>query len=59
MSKGELTCIVIAHRLSTIARADYVYVIDHGRVVEEGAYKDLLRTDGFFKRMVATQTLEV
>jgi ABC-type multidrug transport system fused ATPase/permease subunit len=53
------TVIAIAHRLSTIARADYVYVIDRGRIVEKGAYKDLLRIDGFFRRMVATQTLEV
>jgi ABC-type multidrug transport system fused ATPase/permease subunit len=53
------TVIAIAHRLSTIARADHVFVIDRGCVVEEGAYEDLLRTDGFFKRMVATQTLGV
>jgi ABC-type multidrug transport system fused ATPase/permease subunit len=51
------TVIAIAHRLSTIARADYVYVIERGQIVEEGEYQDLLGCDGFFKRMVAMQNL--
>lgn len=53
------TVVAIAHRLSTIARADYVYVLDGGRVVEEGVYRDLVQSDGVFKRMVATQSLEI
>ena len=51
------TVIAIAHRLSTIARADYVYVIERGQVIEEGKYQDLLRSDGSFKRMVEMQKL--
>ena len=55
----ETTIITIAHRLSTIANADYVYVFKQGRIIEEGSYCDLTKTDGHFNRMVKLQLLEV
>lgn len=39
--KGQKTMVVIAHRLSTIKNADYIYVMDEGRIVEEGTFEDL------------------
>ena len=45
--KGEVTVVIIAHRLSTVKNADRVYVLDEGRVIEEGAYHELrAREDG-------------
>ena len=55
----ETTVIAIAHRLSTISQADYVYVLDNGRVVEEGPYADLAGGDGIFRRMVSMQNIGV
>jgi ATP-binding cassette subfamily B protein len=49
------TTFVIAHRLSTIREADQVVVFEHGRVVEHGAYKELMSRGGAFARLVATQ----
>ncbi|MCC8430040.1 glucan ABC transporter ATP-binding protein/ permease [Reyranella aquatilis] len=49
------TTFVIAHRLSTIREADQVVVFEHGRVVEHGAYKELIARGGAFARLVATQ----
>ena len=49
------TTFVIAHRLSTIREADQVVVFEHGRVVEQGAYKALVAEGGAFARLVATQ----
>ena len=48
----ERTTIIIAHRLSTITQADYIYVLDDGRIVEEGSYETLLAKDGQFAEYV-------
>lgn len=56
----DTTLLVVAHRLSTIARADQVYVLREGKVVEEGTYNKLnKKPGGLFASMVAAQqTLE-
>ena len=51
----KTTIIVIAHRLSTILKADHIYVINHGRVAEEGNYEDLIKLNGSFKKMIEQQ----
>lgn len=56
--KGKMTLVIIAHRLSTIKNADYIYVLDHGRIVEEGTYDALVTShDSKFGKMVAMQSL--
>jgi ATP-binding cassette subfamily B protein len=54
----DTTVIVIAHRLSTIVNADRIYVLHRGRVVEEGAYDELVARGGHFARMTQLQVLE-
>ncbi|TAJ41590.1 MAG: glucan ABC transporter ATP-binding protein/ permease [Reyranella sp.] len=49
------TTFVIAHRLSTVREADLVVVIEHGRIVEQGSYEELMARRGAFSRLVATQ----
>jgi ATP-binding cassette subfamily B protein len=49
------TLIVIAHRLSTIRRADIIYVLDKGRVVESGTFSNLVQSDGYFLEMLKHQ----
>lgn len=52
------TAIVIAHRLSTIQNADYIMVMEKGKMVEFGAPDDLLQLpDGHFKRLYESQKL--
>jgi ATP-binding cassette subfamily C protein len=46
---GNLTILLIAHRFSTIKRADAVYVLDHGRIVESGSWASLAHKDHSFE----------
>jgi len=47
----ETTVIIIAHRLSTIVNADYIYVLDDGRIIEEGTHSQLISKNGSFSKM--------
>jgi len=55
LERLRVTRIVIAHRLSTIRRADRIYVLDGGRMVEQGTFSELVQNDGLFARMMARQ----
>jgi ATP-binding cassette subfamily C protein len=51
----DVTRIVIAHRLSTVQDASRIYVIDAGRVAEQGTFEELAAAGGLFSRLMARQ----
>lgn len=47
----DKTVIMIAHRLSTVKNVDKIYVIEKGRIVEEGNHDSLVENEGLYSRM--------
>jgi len=50
-----VTTVVISHRFSTVRRADIIYVLEHGRVIEEGSHDELMQAGGRYARMFRIQ----
>jgi ATP-binding cassette subfamily B protein len=57
IARGRTT-LVIAHRLSTVMDADQILVLDHGRIVERGSHRELLKAGGAYAQMWALQQQE-
>jgi subfamily B ATP-binding cassette protein MsbA len=56
--RGHMTIIIIAHRLSTVRHCDRLFVLNEGRVVEEGTFDELhARVDSRFRRLCELQNL--
>ena len=52
----EATRIVIAHRLNTVRDADRIVVLDKGRIVQQGTFRELAAAPGPFAGMLSRQT---
>ncbi len=52
------TTILISHRVSTVRDADCIYVLDHGRLVEQGTHNELLGRGGYYAELHQKQMLE-
>ncbi len=51
------TTVAIAHRLSTIKNSDEICVLHEGRIVERGTHQELLKLDGYYKKLNDMQSL--
>ncbi|MDB4078013.1 ABC transporter ATP-binding protein/permease [Amylibacter sp.] len=50
---NDLTILLIAHRLTTVQKCDFIVELDHGRVVAQGTYEQLLEHSPSFRRMAS------
>ena len=53
--KGKKTLVVAAHRLATIREADRIVIMDKGKILSVGTFKELIENDMNFKRMIELQ----
>ena len=55
LDRRKVTRVVIAHRLSTIRHADRIYVVEAGRIVQQGSFAALAKQEGLFRDLMARQ----
>ena len=53
----NITTFIIAHRLSTIKRCHMICVTDKGKIIESGTHEELLKTKGYYHKLVNAQAL--
>jgi len=58
LRQGSRTVIFISHRLTAIVDADWILVMDQGRLVEQGSHTQLLRSGGLYAQLWEEQRLE-
>ena len=52
MLANSMTIVIVAHRLSTVRRADKIYVMENGMIVESGTYEELIANDSRFAELL-------
>jgi ATP-binding cassette subfamily B protein len=52
------TTFIVAHRLSTLRRADFIIVMEAGRITQQGTHEELLRTPGPYMRVADLQLVD-
>ncbi|RJX35863.1 MAG: ABC transporter ATP-binding protein [Desulfarculus sp.] len=55
--RAQRTTIVVSHRLASVAFADTIYVLDQGRIVEQGSHAQLMAAAGLYHDLFAEQAL--
>ncbi|MCK4778305.1 MAG: ABC transporter ATP-binding protein, partial [Actinomycetia bacterium] len=54
----SITVIIVTHRLATVKNADYIYVLENSKLIEEGSWNDLVSQKGRFFELKQLQELE-
>ena len=52
---GQMTIFIVSHRLNTIRRANTIYVLENGTIVESGTHEELIATNGRYRNLYDIQ----
>lgn len=58
-NKGEKTMIIVSHKISTVLNADFVYILNEGRIIDSGTPMELYHKEGYFKSMAELQNVKL
>lgn len=56
--ENQTTSVIVSHRISSLRNADYILVLEEGRIVEEGKPADLLQTNSQYRELYDKQLIE-
>ncbi|MCD6097354.1 ABC transporter ATP-binding protein [bacterium] len=56
--RRDRTTIIISHRISSVKDVDRIFVLDRGKLVQEGRHEELIREEGIYKTIYEKQQLE-
>jgi len=55
--KGQITIIIIAHRLSTVKNADQLILMERGKIIQIGSFKNLMHNSNYFRKILELQLI--
>lgn len=58
-TSGTRSTVVVSHRAWTLRPMDRIYVMDEGRIVEQGCFDELVQQNGAFARLFREQTMSL
>lgn len=56
--RRDTTTFIISHRITTLSEADFIIVLEDGRIAERGTHEELLKTGGLYSRIAGIQSLD-
>ncbi len=54
---ADVTTLIISHRIATLSEADYIIVMDEGKIIQRGTHQSLVEEEGLYKRIWDLQRL--